>query len=454
MKNLLWPLVFCCFACNVSKENGPTLAYSFDIEPDTMHVQLRYTPVSPDTITFQYGNLYYGGMTDLMNGLVNLTSSVPFTIDSVKSRMTFSFPEAEPILISYDIIDTHTPAMRVRGEMFRPILTSNYFFSLSHSLFLDPLMSKETKDTVQMSITLEPKPMMPMYFSCAPALKPGKTITISLKDGMDALVTGATDLQIENYNLGGISNYIVLRVNEKNQYNQERFRKYIDAFLPAMNEFWGNLEGEYYSLIAAPFVDIDYHNISGTSFQNGFHVKYSGDTILANEEVVLTISHEIMHRYIGSGAVTMSDEHQWFNEGFTDYTTWYLASQCGVVPAQRLAEKVRETYTQLATSPVRNTPNADIRRHFWEGKDYERLPYQRGALFAAYLDKQISKAGDKSGFRNFMRMLKTRGESQEKLLTPADLVEVASQFLPRTEVAEAVDLYLMKGELIPIEKIN
>jgi hypothetical protein len=40
------------------------------------------------------------------------------------------------------------------------------------------------------------------------------------------------------------------------------------------------------------------------------------------------------------------------------------------------------------------------------------------------------------------------------LLTPADLVEVASQFLPRTEVAEAVDLYLMKGELIPVDKIN
>lgn len=434
--------------------NNVTLDYHLKIEPGIMHVCVSYTPIITDSTTFKYGNEFYGGMKDLLKGMVNLTSSVRFKVDSVKSNITFYYPDNSPVKITYDIIDTHKPEQKVVGEMFRPIITGNYFFSLSHTLFLNPEIDEKLKDSILMSVTLSKIPVFPMYFTFAPELKPGETVTIKLSDGMDALVTGASDLHIEKREITGIKNYVVLRINEKNSDNLSRFMKYFDAFMPAMTDFWGKLNGTYYSLIASPFLDIDYHDISGTSFRGGFHVKYSGNSILANDEVVYTISHEIMHRYIGSGCVSMGDNNQWFDEGFTDYTTWYLLSQSGIMPPGKLKEIVRDTYEKLSGNPVKNTPNEEIMKHFWENHDYEKLPYNRGALFAAYIDKRITEQSNGSRtYRDFMRSLKAVAEQKKESLTVDDFISVASEYITKEEIETSIRQYIVQGAMIPNQKI-
>jgi predicted metalloprotease with PDZ domain len=430
------------------------LDYHLEIKPGFMHVSLVYTPVIADSTTFKYGNEFYGGMKDLLKSMVNLGASVKFKVDSAKSNITFYHPGNAPVKITYDIIDTHKPEQRVVGEMFRPIITDNYFFSLSHTLFLNPQIDEKLKESIMMSVTLNKNPVFPIYLSFAPELKPGETVTLRLSEGLDALVTGASDLHIEKREMAGIKNYVVLRINKKNSYNLIRFMSYFDSFLPAMTDFWGNLNGTYYSLIASPFLDIDYHNISGTSFNGGFHVKYKGDIILANDEVVYTISHEIMHRYIGSGCVSMGKNNQWFDEGFTDYTTWYLLSQSGIMPPEKLQETARDTYEKLSANPVKNTPNEEIMKHFWENHDYEKLPYNRGALFAAYINKRITEQsnGTKT-YRDFMRSLKAVAEQKKESLTVDDFIAVASEYIPKEEIENSVRQYIIQGEMIPRQKI-
>lgn len=455
MKNIFTLIVFLLISSFASKTLANVdLAYRFDIKPKIMHVSLVYRPVSSDSTVFQYGNEYYGGMKDLMKGLKNVQSSVKFKIDAVKSQITFYHPNQTAIQIQYDIIDTHKAEQRVRGEMFRPIITEHYFFSLSHSLFLNPQIEEKLREKMTMSVTLAKKPAFPMYFSFAPQLKAGKSVIIKFSDGMNALVTGASDLHIVKRKMAGIQNYVVLRINEKNPYNLKRFMNYFDKFLPAMNNFWGNLNGTYYSLVASPFLDIKYHNISGTAFNSGFHVKYSGDTILANEEVVTTISHEIMHRYIGAGYVSMGENHQWFDEGFTDYTTWYLLAKAGIFSAEKLDKMVKDTYQQLANNPVKNTANEDILKHFWENHHYEKIPYHRGALFAAYLNKRIKEESKSTkSYQDFLRDLKALAEQKKQLLTVNDFITVASTYMPNAEIENAVQAYIIKGVMIEQDKV-
>jgi predicted metalloprotease with PDZ domain len=454
MKKTIFCLLFTLFLVNQSAVSAKVhLAYYLEIKPNVMHVRLNYIPVIPDSTTFQYGSSN-GGMKDLLNSLVNIQSSVKFRIDSVNRKITFYYRDKTPVKITYDIIDTHKPAHRVVGEMFRPIVTDNYFFSLTPTLFLNPDIEKKLQDSLMMSVTLNRNAAFPMYFSFAPELKPGETVNLKLSEGIDALVTGASDLHIEKREMAGIKNYIVLRINEKNTDNLKRFMTYFDAFLPAMTNFWGNLNGTYYTLVASPFLDIKYHNISGTSFNGGFHVKYAGDTILANEEVVITISHEIMHRYIGSGCVSINGDNQWFNEGFTDYTTWYLLAQSGTITTERFKAIVKDTYNKLATNPVRNTPNEDIMKHFWENHNYEKLPYQRGAMFAAYIDKRIAELSNGSKtYRDFMRNLKALAEQKKEMLTVDDFISVASKYIPKAEIEASIKLYIMQGEMIPEKMI-
>ncbi len=429
---------------------GVRLAYTLNLGPGAMHVSLDYTPVIPDSTVFKYGNFFYGGMKDLMKGLRNVSSEARFRVDPAAGSITFYHPGNTKFRITYDIIDTHRLEQRVVGEMFRPIITSSYFFSLSHTLFLNPVIRETMKDSILMSVKLEKGCTYPVFFTCAPELKPGEVADIILSDGMDALVTGASDLHIEKRELSGIMNYIVLRINRNNGYNLRRFMDFTDTFLPAMDDFWGVPVGSFYSLIASPFLDIKYHKISGTAFRGGFHVKYSGDTILADEEVVYTISHEIMHRYTGAGCVSMGEENQWFDEGFTDYTTWYLASECGVMPPEKLGEKVREAFRDLSANPAKNTPNEEVMKHFWEGKNYEKLPYCRGALFAAWMDKRISDLSNGTrSYRDFMRTLRAIAEKKNQRLSVNDFISAASGFIPDDEIRGAVDRYIMKGEMIP-----
>jgi len=454
MRKMLLGLLFTLFIITQPAAGAKVnLAYSLSIRPNIMHVSLDYFPVKPDSTTFQYGNSN-GGMKDLFNSLAHLQSSVRFSIDSANRKITFYYHNKSPVKITYDIIDTHKQAHKVVGEMFRPIVTSNYFFSLTPTLFLNPDVETKLQDSIMMSVTLQPHPAFPMYFSFAPEMKPGETVKLKLSEGIDALVTGASDLHIEKCVMAGIKNYLVLRINEKHRYNLKRFMDYFDAYLPAMTNFWGNLNGTYYTLVASPFLDITYHNISGTSFNGGFHVKFSGDTILRNEETVLTISHEIMHRNIGSGGVSIDGENEWFNEGFTDYTTWYLLAQSGIITKERFREIVKETYTKLSANPVRTTPNEDIMKHFWENHDYEKLPYQRGAMFAAYLDKRIvTQSNGSKTYRDFMRSLKAMAEQKKAKLSVDDFIAVASKYIPKDEIETAIRQYIMKGEMIPEKMI-
>ncbi|MFN8206020.1 MAG: hypothetical protein U0T82_01235 [Bacteroidales bacterium] len=401
-------------------------AYSLKIEPAVMHVRLVYTPVMPDSSSFQYGNLFYGGMTDLLKGMKNLTASVPLRLDTANRIITVFHRNQQPVTISWDITDTHRPEQKVVGEMFRPILTDQYFFSLSHTLFLKPLLEKKLADSLWMSVRLDNDPAFPMFFSFAPEIQSGGIARVKLDEGMDALVTGASDLCLVKRKLEGVCNYIVLRISEKNQYDLPLFLNFFDRYMAAMTNFWGKPRGDYYSLVASPFLDITYHDISGTAYHAGFHVKYSGDTLLSGETRIMTIAHEIMHRYIGAGVVSMGENQQWFDEGFTDYTTWYLLTQSGIMPREKLPEWIGKTYGELAENPFRDTPNDSVMVHFWENHSYEKLPCGACSQLTWTRAHKWGNRGSDRTFRDFMHKLNAMADQKKDILTPDDFLFIAS----------------------------
>lgn len=446
-------LLIALFSCETNRPNESALIYELNLEPDTMHVRMTYVPVFSDSTVLHYGNPFFGGMKDQVNSLVNLESSVDFKVDTANSEVVVFYEDEKKVHLSYDIVDTHLPEHRVVGEMFRAIITDDYFFSLSNTLFLYPDVADSLQEQLKMSVTSAKSPPFPMYYSFAPDLIPEQTVEISWKKGLNSLVMGASDMQIEKRVFGDIVNYIVLCVDDEHIYNRQRFLTYFDAFMAAMNNFWGEIEGDHYSLIAAPFVDIDYHKVSGTAFQDGFHVKYSGDTVLLDEEVVMTVSHEIMHRFIGAGDVSLGEENQWFDEGFTEYNTWYLSSKCGLISEERYQNKIQETYQQLSENPHKDLPNSEVMKHFWEGKDYERLPYQRGALYAAYLHHQMEVLKqDSLVFQQFMRGLNVAAKRAHQL-TLESFKKETEKYLPKEQVEQSVQDFIINGKMIPQEEL-
>ena len=91
-------------------------------------------------------------------------------------------------------------------------------------------------------------------------------------------------------------------------------------------------------------------------------------------------------------------------------------------------------------------------KHFWESHDYEKLPYNRGALFAAYIDKRIIELSNGSKtYRDLMRDLKLYAEKKKETLTVEEFITAARKYIPEDEIRNSVELYILQGEMIPKE---
>ncbi len=112
------------------------------------------------------------------------------------------------------------------------------------------------------------------------------------------------------------------------------------------------------------------------------------------------IAHELVHHWIGSGDGVRFDGPEgsayWFTEGFTVHYTRTLLLRDGLCTPEEFADDLRERTERHVTSPERSAPNAEIVKRFWKSHDVEKLPYDRGMLYAADVDAAVrARSGGK-----------------------------------------------------------
>jgi predicted metalloprotease with PDZ domain len=83
----------------------------------------------------------------------------------------------------------------------------------------------------------------------------------------------------------------------------------------------------------------------------------------------------------------------WFVEGFTDYYARRLALRGGVSGLQTFADQWNTALTAYAASPKINASNAQVAAGFWRDHNLQQMAYNRGAVFAAWLEAQWRPAG-------------------------------------------------------------
>jgi predicted metalloprotease with PDZ domain len=110
----------------------------------------------------------------------------------------------------------------------------------------------------------------------------------------------------------------------------------------------------------------------------------SDDARLAAHEMFHLYNGQIIERSAGSGT---DAETYWFSEGFTEHYTDELMRRAGVWSAADWLDSVRDRVRRYHRHPDCETPNdkADMR---WGGAAVQ-LPYLRGGVVAAYLDRAL-----------------------------------------------------------------
>ncbi len=439
-----------CIPLSAICQSKPDLQFKLKYGDNRMvHVKLVYTPIEKDSTRFTYGEPNFGGQPDIIKCITNVNVDAPAKLitDAASRSFTISYSGEKPVTIEYDIVDTTTKKKDLRQELFRPIISNDYFYCHGINLFLNPqLRNADLKPTL--SIEWKHQPNFPLFYGFDPEHGGKKKVVSTVDSVMFSLITGATDLSVDKFELHGVKNYIVLRGVAKGSYNRQSIRHYFEQFNESIRSFWNDYSDKCFSLILQPFLESG-HDVAGVAFANGFIGKYTADTIL-NAKRIYTISHEVGHHWIGH-KLEMNINNQWFGEGFNDYITFKTLLSAGLLTPHDFENRLNEVFKLHYSSAIRNTPNDSVFANYWKMGDYNKLPYRRGAIFAFYLDNQIRLASDgKQTIRDlllsiaFFRMSKP----SKYEISIEDFINLASAFLTKAKVSAIIDDYIVKGNPI------
>jgi hypothetical protein len=127
-------------------------------------------------------------------------------------------------------------------------------------------------------------------------------------------------------------------------------------------------------------------SLGNTSFVTTFGPKTELD------EVKITLAHEMLHTFVGSLDGPGSIDGSWYAEGLAVYYARLLAMRAGqITPAQFLAD-LNSTAGRYYTDALIHTPNSEIAPNFWADTRIRVLPYDRGSMYFAVVDGEVSAA--------------------------------------------------------------
>ena len=124
-----------------------------------------------------------------------------------------------------------------------------------------------------------------------------------------------------------------------------------------------------------------------------------GDELGFTRPARFAIAHELVHDWIGGAEHGVrfdgpEGSAYWFTEGFTVHFTREILLRTGMCTPEDFADDLRERIERYATSPARDVPNEVIAKRFWESHDVQKVPYDRGMLYAADVDAAVrAKSG-------------------------------------------------------------
>lgn len=432
----------------------PLYAYHlrWDGQSPRLHVQLNYAPVSADSTVFLFDADQFGGQTDIFQVLEDVQGEAGDRLKRVPQlhKIVVYHTRRGPHQLRYVLNGqiTDPPKQLVQRELFRPVIKPGSLYLVSSFFLLQP----QHCSPPAISLQFDQFPAKASYFlSVAPNATPATRQVLNPAQATEWLLVLGTDIERHEYRVHGIPYYAITSRRDTLNHMQQELAPFFERFFPSLRTFWQDDKAAYYYLCLLPTYNTGPSG-GGFGWGPGFIMKYAGPFDAKKKQ---TIAHETSHTWIGQQLQLGSGSfaNQWFGEGFNDYVALTTLAASGVFGPQEFLNYLNNnTLTTHYNSPVRGIPNDSIAAHYWQDPQYQRLPYRRGLLYAFYLDNQLRLA---SAGRHTLRDLllalyalhqETQRRQPKANLTVEDFINVAGRFLPRAQVAQEVEKYMLQGQ--------
>jgi predicted metalloprotease with PDZ domain len=183
----------------------------------------------------------------------------------------------------------------------------------------------------------------------------------------------------------------------------------------------------------------------------GFPLAAGSDTRLRVSSLLV---HELFHHWNGLLVRGRDDPEglsYWFSEGFTEFFTRRLLVRSGIASVRQWLDEWNRCFESFARSPAKEAPAERIVAEFWTDRAVSELPYLRGAIVAALLDREIraSTSGAQS-LDDFMRERVVAARDGEHADTAVLLERIADW--TSAEFSDQVRTIVLEGALPPLHE--
>lgn len=431
---------------------------SWDGESSILLVSLYYISSDKDSLVFTYGNPTPGGLYNIFDIISNIETddaNDQLRIDSTQRKIIVKYQSSGLKALHYHldgklIVD---PKRARPNEAFRPTIAPGFLYTLGYNLYLDV----EDDTYTYMSVVWDHYPAKMNYFiSCAPKAKANERQIVPMDKRNSLLIQMNENLVVKKYKVNKIPNYLITSKSDTVNKMSRQMKPFLSELIPQMRKFWQDDDFDFYFVSMIPLRNQMPSTMTGIGLINGFGTRYSGPL---DKDKTAVIAHEISHTWIGVRMQFKSEsmENEWFDEGFNDYMAIYSLVQAGMFDQADFLHYVnKEVLGQYYNNPANASPADSIAANFWKSKNYEKIPYHRGFIYAFYLDNQIRLAsGGRHSIKDFMVKLYQECRQQKKqVIVAEDFAEAIASFLSKDQVLSEIQTYMLDGKLINFRQVK
>ena len=232
---------------------------------------------------------------------------------------------------------------------------------------------------------------------------------------------------------------------------------YLQRVTEAELNLWGRFHHNKDYVISVTQKGVDCGKIGGRNMYDSFALYLSGHFTEEFLDLIFrkAYTHEYTHTWIGVDLVAINPEWQkmrWFTEGFTEYYALKINLQAGIVNQAFYNHFLSEWIKAYLLSPYRNSKLAFTAENYTHDYRLEQLAYEKGAIFAFYLDNRIkARSGGKLNLDDLLKPMMTE-EGQKRInknLTKEKFNEFALEYL-EMDLLPIIEKYMVEGETIPV----
>jgi hypothetical protein len=430
---------------------------SWDGKTSALKIDLLYHPDENDSTLFIFGNPLAGGQPEIFKILSKIRGSAgdSISINSNERKIVVHHLSKGLKKLSFEIDGSLVvgSSRTLPNEAFRTTIIPGFFYTLGYQFFMD----RPDSSCKNIGIVWDNWPLkMPYFVSTNPEAKPNELQIIRNNDTErnSFMLQMSDELVIEKHLIKGIPNYLLTSKKDTSSELPKSIIPFMTDFIPKVRDFWNDYDAPFYILSAMPLRNNVKSTMTGMALLNGFTIRYRG---ALDDEKTQLISHEISHTWIGVRLryKSVGMENNWFDEGFNDYIAVYNLVRSGIFKKEAFLKYMNDKNLRPHyTSPVGSLPADSIAANFFKNAQYEKITYQRGLIYAFYLDNQIRVAtkGEKSIKEFLLSLYQENKKENNKLITDEDFIRAVSRVMPRNKVDQDIKTFMLEGKLINFKK--